>query len=273
MRSRVNTGAVKGMSTYRPIKVGLLKQKEGQPCTSLIPITSPAGWLGKPIYENLIERLVRLELVLIGLGVARAVPRLQYHLATLRRLQEHNAVDSDETLWSLLEATELADISNTLALCPPGLFRQKFRAILNGPVHPQQETVESNLARNTLFELHLAGWLMYNSVPTRLCHNPDIRCTMPDRDVFIQCKRPFSLRGVRTAVTHACKQLSRDLDAAGNPAHRGVVGISLTRALNPTNAHVHVQREEDLTPALMSQVRRIAEHNVTRYITGPRIIA
>jgi hypothetical protein len=151
----------------------------------LVPVTPKAAWDGLPIYDILAERLSRLERVLVAHGFDDPVPRIQFHLAVLRRLRERPNVDSDEILWSLVEATELADMYCSLPTMSAKTLREKFRGILEGPVNPQRETPASTLARNTVFELDLAGWLSHRGIPARICHNPDISCEMPDRLLFI----------------------------------------------------------------------------------------
>jgi hypothetical protein len=148
----------------------------------------------------------------------------------------------------------------------------KFRAVLDGPCNPQQETAASNLARNTLFELTMAGWLSHKGIPTRICHNPDISCVMADRLLFIQCKRPFSRQKIETNIKRACKQLSVDLDTANDLRSRGVVAVSMTRAINPGTMFLQVRTEADLTPALSRQMQALATHYVSKLIKGPRII-
>jgi hypothetical protein len=240
--------------------------------SALVAITSESAWEGLPIYEILTERLLRLERMLVGRGFSDPIPRIQFHLEILRKLRERAGVDTDETLWSLVEATELADIYCTLPSMPSRLLRQKFRAILSGPFNPQTETPGSNLARNTVFELRLAGWFCHRGIPTELGHNPDIACTIGNRRLLIQCKRPFSRSSIEANLKRACKQLSVDLNLACHPSTRGVAAISMSRALNPGVRFLSVRTEADLTPALAIQIKDLAVHYVRRFIAGPRII-
>jgi hypothetical protein len=238
---------------------------------ALIPVTTRAAYKGMHIYDILIERLSRLERILVSYGFDDPVPRMQFHLRILERLRRIPNIDSDETLWSLVEATELTDIYCTLLALPPRTFTDKFKLILAGPLNPQQETVESNHARNTVFELYLAGWLSHNGIPTEVCHNPDISCTVADRRVFIQCKRPFSRKKVAHNIKLACKQLSTDLDKGGDGRNRGVAAISLTHALNPGNMYMEVRKESDLKAAITGEIRSLADH-LLYLIRGPRIV-
>ncbi len=95
---------------------------------------------------------------------------------------------------------------------------------------------------------------------------------MADRRLFIQCKRPFSRRKIDTNIQRACKQLSIDMNSANDTRNRGVVAISMTRAINPETMFLQVRTEANLTPALSSQMQELAAHYVSRFIRGPRII-
>ena len=238
----------------------------------LVPITPKAAWDGLSIYDILTERLLRLERVLVAHGFEDPVRRIQFHLAILRRLRRRPGIDSDETLWSLVEATELADMYCSLPVMSARTLRKKFRVILEGPFNPQQETAASNLARNTAFELNLAGWLSHKGIPTRICHNPDVSCEIANRFLFIQCKRPFSRLKVEANIKRACKQLSIDLNSTSDKRNRGVVAISMTKAINPGTMFLQVRTEANLTPALSSLMQDLAEYYVSRCIKGPRII-
>jgi hypothetical protein len=123
-----------------------------------------------------------------------------------------------------------------------------------------------------MFELQMAGWLSYKGIPTEICHNPDVLCTVADRRLFIQCKRPFSRRPIAANIKRACKQLSVDLDAACDTRNRGVVAISIARAINPGTGFMQVRTEASLTPALSSLIRPFSDYFVARYIKGPRIV-
>ena len=238
----------------------------------LLPITTRAGYAGKHIYEILTDRLLALQSMLGSYGFTSPIHRIRIHLEILKRLREGYGIQSDEVLWSLVEATELTDIWCAMPRMSARTMSEKFNAILNGPTHPQQETAASGLARNTVFELSLASWLCHKGIPAYMGHNPDISCEVSDRRVFIQCKRPFSRQKVTDNVKRACKQLSRDLDFAGDPRNRGVVAISLNHAVNPGVAFMEVRNEADLVPAMASQIGPVAEHTVAAMVRGPRIV-
>ena len=238
----------------------------------LAPLCLPLAWRGQSIYDILIGRLTWLERTLVARGFDDPVQRIQFHIETMRQLRECPRIDSDRTLWSLVEATELADIYCGMPAMSHRTFRMKFQDILNGPFAPQDESSASNHSRNTVFELNLAGWLKHKGVLTEVSHNPDISCYRADRRVFIQCKRPFGKKNIETNIKRAKKQLHSDLDMAGDERNRGVVAISLTRALNPANMLFAVRTEKDLAASLHSQMHTLATKYTTSLISGPRIV-
>src|SRR5579872_502925 len=124
---------------------------------ALIPVTTREAYSNKHIYQILIDRLIGLEHMLVSRGFEGPISRIQFHLRILNELQRTPRIADDQTLWSLVEATELADIYCTLPKLEWRLLKEKFGRVLNGPLHPQEETSESSLARNTTFELHLSG--------------------------------------------------------------------------------------------------------------------
>jgi hypothetical protein len=62
------------------------------------------------------------------------------------------------------------------------------------------------------------------------------------------------------------------MNSASDTRNRGVVAISMTRAINPGTMFLRVSTEAGLTPALFSQMQDLAAHYVSRFIKGPRII-
>jgi hypothetical protein len=122
-----------------------------------------------------------------------------------------------------------------------------------------------------MFELHLAGYLNHNGIAADICDNPDILCAVGDRHVFLQCKRPFSRRTIRSNIKDALRQLSRDLDHSMDARNRGVVAISLTHAINPGEMYMEVRTERDINSAITGEIRSLGDH-MRHLIRGPRII-
>lgn len=240
--------------------------------STLIPITPRAGWEGYPFLDILADRLQRLEHYLAGHGFAKPIPLINFHLKTLAKLREKQSVESDQILWALVEAEGLSNIYCCMPMMSEATLREKFNAIFAGPTISNIETVASNHARNTLFELQLAGWLTRKGIPATIGQNPDVSCDVADRRVFIQCKRPFSAGSIAKNINRACKQLSVDLNSAADARNRGVVAISMSKAINPDNKTFRVRTESDLALALSSEMRHLTDYYSQRLIKGPRIV-
>jgi hypothetical protein len=238
---------------------------------ALIPVTTREAYSDQHIYQILIDRLARLEHMLVGRGFEGPITRIQFHLRILEKLRLTPGIADDQTLWSLVEATELADIYCSLPRLEWRLLKEKFGRVLNGPLHPQEETSESNLARNTMFELHLSGYLNHKGIAADICDNPDISCAIGGRHVFIQCKRPFSRKSIMSNIRAALGQLSKDLNEAHDVRNRGVVAVSLSHAVNPSEMHMQVKTERDINSAIMSVITPICK-STYHLLKGPRIV-
>jgi hypothetical protein len=238
---------------------------------ALIPVTTREAYSNKHIYQILIDRLIGLEHMLVGRGFEGPIARIQFHLRILKELQRTPRIADDQTLWSLVEATELADIYCTLPKLEWRLLKEKFGRVLNGPLHPQEETSESSLARNTMFELHLSGYLNHKGIAADIRDNPDISCAIGGRRVFIQCKRPFSRKSTSSNIRDALGQLSKDLDEARDVRNRGVVAISLSHAVNPGEMHMQVKTERDINRAITTVITPVG-NSMYHLLKGPRIV-
>lgn len=131
---------------------------------------------------------------------------------------------------ALTESFELADILPFARSLAPEIIKRSLMRILLGPARPADETTNTNEARNILFELTMASKLWRAGLVPELVE-PDIRCEVDGRAVYVACKRPFAGTGSRQAYTDALAQIRTGL--TGPPASaRGVVALSVTRLLN-----------------------------------------
>jgi hypothetical protein len=144
------------------------------------------------------------------------------------------AFDTDRVLSgiALWECTEFATLLRFMKAQRRTVIRPKLERILDGPLLPTDEDQNSNRGRNILFELDLAAKLWTAGLAPVLGERPDLSCTIDDRLLLIECKRPSSIGGARKAIAKARQQLLRDLkkNRAGS---RGVIAVSLTKIANP----------------------------------------
>lgn len=235
--------------------------------------------LANRTYSALLESLALLERLLQSAGLGDAeLKRLRSHASRVEKLEAAriagtlDAVDRDLTLWSMIESTEFADIYHGMATYDARVLADKFKLILKGPDHPSDETESSNLARNTAFELNLASRLRSQGSDITLPHNPDILCKLQGVEVFIQCKRPFSVQNIPRNITRAAQQLTRDLDSAADRNARGVIALSVSRVSNAGEKMYRAPSSAAVTAGLMQETRTLVEPYPWNLIKDDRII-
>ncbi len=233
----------------------------------------------KGSYDEILHSLASLEALLRSGGLGDdELNRLRSHASHVEKIEAArltgnlDGLDRDQTLWSLIEASEFADIHHGMATYAPRSLAEKFKLILKGPNHPSDETDSSNLARNTAFELNLASRLRSRGFEISLPHNPDILCNLGDVEVFIQCKRPFSAQTIPRNITRAARQLTRDLNSAAGRNVRGVIALSVSRVVNSGGEVYRASTTEVIGDGLMQEIRTLVEPYPWQLIKDDRII-
>lgn len=221
-------------------------------------------------YQQILEKLKDVDSWLSNLGFSQKADRVHLHISNVHKLEE---MWQDETLkkelikevghaqlfWSLIEAAEFGEIYVALRDLEPNSLKEKLRDALEGPINPVEETPISNIGRNTMFELNLAGRLSQRGVPVHLQTNPDILCEIDNCKIYIQCKRPFSERNIPRNVSDARRQLTRDLNGSEDTRARGVIAISVSRVQNPGNKLFTAKTEGDMPRLLGDYVQTLGE--------------
>lgn len=198
-------------------------------------------------YAEIIRLLGELSQVLLRLNISQGSDRIRLHTLNLQKLEQafrENRIEDflkdpqgeerqEKLIWSLVEGLELGEIIPTLYRYPDDVLRDKLTKALQGPADPKMENANSNLGRNTVFELNLGSRLLSNGVKfkwSKMRDPYDIVCEIEEYEVHIQCKRPFLEKAVEKNIIKARKQLVRDLGS--NHRARGFIGISLSRVFN-----------------------------------------
>jgi hypothetical protein len=237
-------------------------------------------------YQQTLDRLNGVDTWLVGMGLSKPADRIRLHIANIRKLEEARengtlgALVEDkgavQLVWSRAEATEFAEIYSVLRYQDPQLFKDQLERALKGPLDPTQERTSSasNIGRNTMFELNLACRLLAKNVPVQLPVNPDILCEVDKRKVFIQCKRPFHENKIPRNMSTARKQLQRDFKKYNDSRARGIIAISVSRAVN-SGDNLFLAKNERAMGNLAGEVRKLREHCRRQWqdIVDPRIIA
>jgi hypothetical protein len=165
--------------------------------------------------------------------------------AASRRQAEKSFLEEGLTGYgvALTESEEWAEVVPYLEGCDPEIVRQKVKDILSGPRLPLDESATSNHARNTLFELNMAARLWRAGLKPELGKGTDVRCQIRDRQILIECKRPFREEGIGPNLKKAGGQLREGLENAPTGA-RGVIAMSLTRLVSKGDKYIVASSEE-----------------------------
>lgn len=162
------------------------------------------------------------------------------------------------TQVALVESTELASILPLVKGGDPVVLRQKLEVVLAGPVAQIDESPQTNHARNILFELNVASKLERGGVPWALGEHPDVSCKVGERDVLIECKRPFAATGLRGCLRGARRQLEKQVTRQGGRA-LAVIALSLSRAVNQGDQILTYSDEERASAKLGEEMEAFAE--------------
>jgi len=139
-----------------------------------------------------------------------------------------------EHVISLTDSIEFTGVLPYLKTCSENIVRNKIRKVLSGPLLPKDEDQNSNEARNTLFELSLASKLSAAGLKASLGLGADVECEISGKQVLIECKRPFSGSAINKRIREARKQVESNLKNT-RPGSRGVIAVSLSKIMNPTD--------------------------------------
>src|SRR5262249_2661894 len=129
---------------------------------------------------------------------------------------------------------------------PKAVTRLMLKA-LTGPLHPIQETLTSNIARNTVFELTLGTRLRRAGAKVTMGRQADLLIEHEGARLYVECKRPFYEHNIRRNIEKARGQLRRRFKT--EPLHSpvgGLVAISVSKAVNAGSNMYVVDKADDL---------------------------
>ncbi len=208
-------------------------------------------------YLEIVRDLEELAAYLTSLGVWRDPVRLQGMIANLKEIEQlrtqHQLATLDshprreELVWSLVEALEFSEIFHGIHGYNPDIVKRLMQTALAGPLHPIDETLNSNIARNIVFELALGARLRRAGADVTLGQEADLLIKHAGARLYIECKRPLYERSVRQNIKKARAQLRRRFDVEEqDDSLGGLVAISISKAVNPGSKMFIVKKAEDL---------------------------
>ena len=164
-----------------------------------------------------------------------------------------------QILWSFVESMEFADAVDALRRKGCDIPREVLEKALKGPSDVSLEDETSNLGRNTMFEIAIAGRVAFAT--PRIGGEPDVFFEFENRQMFVQCKRVLSEASITKRINEAAGQLRRDLLRSSDSRDCGLIAISLSRLINPGDKMLVVATEDDLGRVLREEIVRVIKHH------------
>ena len=194
-------------------------------------------------YSKMVSRLEGFDPWLVSLGL-KPVPNDRIHEAfkLLRKADEASRIGHEtgkytniapDDWFGIVEALEAHDVFAAFHNDAPLAVAPVMKRALSGPARPADENARNRDGRNIWFELALAAEWRLRGAAVSL-GEPDLRLTKDDVTFLLACKRPDSIRSVKTSLRFALKQIEDNLEGAPDNCF-GVVAISLNRVFNDGN--------------------------------------
>jgi len=169
-------------------------------------------------YREIVRDLEDLQACLTSLGLRRAPVRLHGIIANLKEIEQARAENQlaslnahprvAELVWSVVEAQELADIFRSLQGYEPQVMKRLMQKALTGPLQPIHETLNSNIARNTVFELALGARLRRAAAGVTMRQQADLLVDHAGARLYIECKRPLYEHSIRRNIEKARRRFA-----------------------------------------------------------------
>jgi hypothetical protein len=215
-------------------------------------------------YAEIVKDLGDFESYLRCLGV-QEFDRLRGVIANIREIEKAcsdgraKALETDprlrELVWSLVEGAELAEIFRGIQSNNSATLKKLMRRAIAGPLDPKHETANTNIGRNTLFELRLGAGFRRAGASVTLGGAADLSVDHTGFRLYVECKRPLGEHNIARRFEEGCAQLRDRFKSDPHPNLVGMVALSISKALKGEQMLV-VDREEDLQPSLSAEAKR-----------------
>jgi hypothetical protein len=219
-------------------------------------LAGTVDWLGQFKPNHLSTRIDKYKTNLVRLANAYDDGKVAELLKTK---------DEEVLMNSFLEASSLNLIYRGLRNFnrSDAALREKIRVLFDGPEHSNHENpaTSTNSARNASFELVMAAHFAAAGYDIAFDREADLFINDAPL-LFVESKRVFSSSKVRRNVRRAFKQLQHRY-AAADPTlqKRGLIAISISKLINPSQKLLTARNSEHLRLVLNKQVERfIKEH-------------
>lgn len=237
-------------------------------------------------YHELVEKLADINRHLCEMGLSQQ-NRMRTHQGNIAELAhaldegrlEQIAVDLNrekrrEILWSFVESIEFVDALDALRTQDCDVSKAILQRALQGPADVYLEDSNSNLGRNTMFEIAIAGRAAHAGLKPQLGGEPDVFFEFAGRRMFVQCKRVFSEAAVVKRIFEAAKQLTRDLRASCDPRDCGLVAISVSKIINRGDKMLVIPTENDIAEVMRREIDALIKkhESACKEVRAPKIV-
>jgi hypothetical protein len=164
--------------------------------------------------------------------------------------------DIEANVVALTESQEFVTLLSFLKSIPADRARMKLQVALQGPELPADEDANSNHARNTMFELNIAGRLHRAGLDVEVGGDADLAFTCDGVRWFGECKRPYKVETIKRNLGEACRQLKIHLSSS-RLAARALVAISVSRPIATRAPYLEYSSATELRHKLREHVSSV----------------
>lgn len=225
-------------------------------------------------YEAIFEQYSAAIQWMSGLGIKLNPGRTSHYARTLGHWKgAYKTASADEGreifpdfVGSIFEVFDFVRIYKAFRSVPPDqlvFIVEKLRKAVNGPINAAEETSESTVARNFLFEALVAARAHRPEmgVEAILDAKSDTGIRINGKKIWIECKRVTTLEKIESNARKASSQLEALLDKEVGSGHRGIVAMDISKILN-SGDKIYVARNDS---ELSASVDRMMDQFIAQY--------
>ncbi|MDD5260064.1 MAG: hypothetical protein PHD29_08855 [bacterium] len=162
-------------------------------------------------------------------------------------------------ILTLMELQDLGFIAKFENILPDGFKISKFKKMIEGNDFLIDETVDTNQARNTQFELVMAIYCVLGGYEIEQKDITDIPLKRNDEYSLIECKRPFTEVSLGQNIDNAVQQLQKRFTNYENS--NGFVAISFQRIIPKVTGYSTVKTNSEGEAYL----NKLCQHILKKY--------
>lgn len=221
--------------------------------------------MNKASFGQLAEKLEKAIIWLEVNGIRIENSRIKaYHSAIKAQLsrviEEESKETHEEFMATAFEANMLVEVFDHFPRSELKVLRDKISKVLAGPLLPQNEIDhrKKGEARNFQYELLLASSLSKYGLEVGFSKGDkeDLHFFYESDKIFVECKRPFSEKGLPDAIREATNQLKSRL-TPGYTKEKGLLAISIDKIDKTKNEPIEFGSYEEAEKHLNQQTLAI----------------